>query len=116
MLGNLVSNAVKYGAAPIEIEVRADERFASVRVVDHGVGVPPEFRERLFGQFARAEGMRVNGMGLGLFVVRSLTEAQGGSAWYEPVPEGGSAFCFSLPIAVTSGDVTAIDQHHRALS
>jgi two-component system sensor kinase FixL len=38
-------------------------------------------------------------MGLGLFVVRSLTEAQGGTAWYEPVPEGGSAFCFTLPIA-----------------
>lgn len=99
MLGNLVSNALKYGAAPIAIEARAGAELATVRVVDHGAGVPVEFRDRLFGQFSRAEGARVNGMGLGLFVVRSLTEAQGGTAWYEPIPERGSAFCFSLPLA-----------------
>jgi signal transduction histidine kinase len=102
MLGNLVSNAVKYGAAPIEITVARADEFVVVRVLDHGAGVPEEFRARLFGQFSRAEGARVNGMGLGLYVVRSLTEAQGGRAWYEPVPGGGSAFCFTLPVAETA--------------
>lgn len=98
MLGNLVSNALKYGAAPIELVVTERDGFAEVRVVDHGAGVPEPFRAKLFGQFSRAEGVRVNGMGLGLFVVRSLTEAQGGRAWYEPVEGGGSAFCFTLPV------------------
>ena len=99
MLGNLVSNALKYGAPPFEIWAHADDSFATMRMIDHGSGVPDEFRERLFGQFARAEGARVNGMGLGLFVVRSLTEAQGGRAWHEQLPGGGSAFCFTLPLA-----------------
>jgi signal transduction histidine kinase len=99
MLGNLVSNAIKYGAAPIEVRVSEDDGFAQVMVIDHGVGVPEEFRGKLFGQFARAHGVRVNGMGLGLYVLRSLTEVQGGRAWYEPIPDGGSAFCFTLPLA-----------------
>jgi signal transduction histidine kinase len=99
MLGNLVSNAIKYGAAPIEVRVTEQDEFAQVMVVDHGAGVPEEFRGKLFGQFSRANGARVNGMGLGLYVVRSLTEVQGGRAWYEPMPGGGSAFCFTLPLA-----------------
>jgi signal transduction histidine kinase len=99
MLGNLLSNAIKYGAAPVEVLVSEEEGFAKVMVVDHGAGVPEEFRSRLFGQFSRAPGVRVNGMGLGLYVVRSLTEVQGGRAWYEPIPDGGSAFCFTLPLA-----------------
>ncbi len=99
MLGNLLSNAIKYGAAPIEVRVSEVEGFAQVMVIDHGAGVPEEFRPKLFGQFSRAHGARVNGMGLGLFVVRSLTEVQGGRAWYEPMADGGSAFCFTLPLA-----------------
>ena len=111
MVGNLLSNAVKYGAAPIEIEVVAGADTVTVRVVDHGPGVPADFRGRLFGQFARAQGVRVNGMGLGLFVVRSLTEAQGGQAWYEPVEPTGSAFCFSLPTANVLENVTSAVDH-----
>lgn len=99
MLGNLISNAVKYGSAPIEVTVQAGPAAATVKVIDNGAGVPEKFRAKLFGQFSRAEGARVNGMGLGLYVVRSLTEAQGGRAWYEPVPGGGSAFCFTLPLS-----------------
>lgn len=106
MLGNLVSNAMKYGAAPIEINAAATEDAVTVRVVDHGGGVPEGFRSRLFGQFSRAEGGRVDGMGLGLFVVRSLAEAQGGRAWHENVLGGGSAFCFTLPSAESSGSTT----------
>lgn len=99
MLGNLLSNAIKYGAAPVEVVASSADGFAKVMVVDHGAGVPEEFRSKLFGQFARAPGVRVHGMGLGLYVVRSLTEVQGGRAWYEPAPGGGSCFCFTLPLA-----------------
>jgi signal transduction histidine kinase len=107
MLGNLVSNAMKYGSPPVEISATPADGFATVRVVDHGAGVPEEFRSRLFGQFSRAEGARVNGMGLGLFVVRSLTEAQGGQAWHEDVPGGGSAFCFTLPLVEQPARLTS---------
>jgi len=107
MLGNLLSNAIKYGAAPIEVVVSEEDGFAKVMVVDHGSGVPEQFRSKLFGQFSRAPGVRVNGMGLGLYVVRSLTEVQGGRAWYEPMPKGGSAFCFTLPLAAAPAHVGA---------
>ena len=68
-------------------------------VQDCGPGVPAELRPRLFRQYARAHGLRAGGTGLGLFVVKSLAAAQGGDAWYEPGPSGGTRFLFSLPLA-----------------
>ena len=108
MAGNLLSNAVKYGAAPISVTVSRAGRDAVVRVADHGPGVPEPFRGQLFRQFSRAAGAHPPGMGLGLFVVRSLAEAQGGGAWYEPAPAGGSCFCFSLPLAQARSPVPAL--------
>lgn len=99
MLGNFVSNALKYGSPPVTISAVAHGREAVVRVADRGPGVPEDFRPRLFQQFSRAHGLRASGTGLGLYVVDSLAQAQDGRAWYEPNPGGGSCFCFSLPLA-----------------
>jgi signal transduction histidine kinase len=104
MLGNLLSNAAKYGLQPIRIVATPSSGSAVVRVIDNGPGVPEGFSPRLFQQFSRASGLRASGTGLGLFVVKSLANAQGGDAWYEPA-EGGSRFCFSLPLA--NGDESA---------
>lgn len=98
MLVNLVSNARKYGAPPFRVTAHADGERAVLCVDDAGPGVPPEFRPSLFAQFARAEGTRVAGSGVGLFVVRAIAEALGGSADYEPLPEGGSRFVLTLPL------------------
>jgi signal transduction histidine kinase len=99
MLTNLLSNAIKYGAPPIAIIATATAGKAVIRIEDGGHGVPQEFQPRLFEQYARAEGSRASGTGLGLYVVKALAEVQGGTAWHEPRPGGGASFCFSLPLA-----------------
>jgi signal transduction histidine kinase len=99
MLGNLVSNAFKYGCAPVEISARQVGEEVTITVTDHGNGVPTDFQARMFDQFSRAPGPRVKGLGLGLFLVRSLAEAQGGRVSYAPGPTGGAAFSITLPAA-----------------
>jgi signal transduction histidine kinase len=98
MLTNLLSNAVKYGKAPISLTVTAVGRKALIRIDDSGNGVPAEFQSQLFEQSSRAEGLRAAGTGLGLYVVKALAEAQGGTAWHENRPGGGASFFFSLPL------------------
>ena len=108
-LTNFISNAIKY-ADPNErerlVEVRAEVSEVQngepasivVRVVDNGMGVPEERRDRLFERFYRAhEGdATVEGTGLGLSIVRETVESLGGHAWAE-FPAKGSIFAFSLP-------------------
>lgn len=101
MLGNLISNAHKYGAAPIEVAVRPAAGGTTVRidVADRGPGVPPDFEAHLFREFSRPAGSVATGTGLGLYVVRTLAEAQGGTATYRHHPEGGAVFTVQLPVA-----------------
>ncbi len=84
MLGNLLSNARKYGEPPFEVRVTAAGSHVSIAVEDSGPGVPEAFRPRLFQEYSRAPDSRARGTGLGLFVVRALAEAQGGSVTYAP--------------------------------
>ncbi|MCM0620375.1 hybrid sensor histidine kinase/response regulator [Nocardioides bruguierae] len=100
MVTNLVGNALKYGQAPWSVHVRPEGALVAIDVVDHGRGVPEEFRAQLFAEFSRASGTVATGTGLGLYVVRGLAEAQGGRAGYEPGQYGGSVFTVALP-AVT---------------
>jgi signal transduction histidine kinase len=78
-----------------------------LNVCDRGEGVPEDFVDRLFDRFS--QGPNTDGAsstGLGLSIVRGLAEAQGGSAWYEPRPGGGSCFAVTLPAtAALSADV-----------
>lgn len=96
MLGNLISNAVKYAQPPVRLVAQRGNGSVEIRLVDTGPGVEPDFRPRLFERFSRADGRSLGGMGIGLYVVRTLAEAQGGRAWYEPAG-AGSAFCVELP-------------------
>jgi signal transduction histidine kinase/CheY-like chemotaxis protein len=100
MLGNLVGNALKYGRAPFVVGVRRDpehEHLVAIDVTDSGDGVPAEFQDQLFREFTRAGGSVATGTGLGLYVVRSLAEAQGGHVSYTPSASGGACFTLSLP-------------------
>ena len=99
MLGNLLSNARKYGDPPFEVRVDAAGSHVSIAVHDSGPGVPESFRPRLFQEYSRAPGSRARGTGLGLFVVRALAEAQGGSVTYAPRDPQGSIFTLTLPAA-----------------
>ena len=103
ILAGLIDNAVKYSPAGGLITVGAEPRAGGgVRfsVSDHGVGVPPAERERIFEKFARldSDGTRgVNGTGLGLYIARALARELGGWVACEPLPAGGSTFVFDLP-------------------
>lgn len=112
MLGNLLSNASKYGAPPIRVVARNSARGIEVAVEDAGAGVPEDFRELLFSQFARAPGSTVTGSGIGLFIVHRLAELQRGEAWYEPIQPHGSRFVFSLPIPAR-GALSALGANPR---
>lgn len=101
MLGNLLSNATRYGAAPVQVAVRPGTggRTVRIEVVDRGPGVPEDFEPHLFREFSRPASSVATGTGLGLYVVRILAEAQGGTATYRRHPEGGAIFAVQLPVA-----------------
>jgi len=102
VLANLVDNAIKYsprgGAIQVRIISDSDETL-SVSVADQGVGIPHEHLEHLFERFYRVEsgGRSVRGVGLGLFICRSLVESHGGRIWVDSQPGLGSTFAFTLP-------------------
>jgi len=96
ILVNYVSNALKYGADPIEIQAIQVDQLVHVRVCDNGEGVAESFVPSLFEPFTRNHDTN-NGIGLGLNIVQRLAKAQGGSAWYEPHTPHGACFIISLP-------------------
>lgn len=99
VIANLLSNAIKYGrGAPVTIHVRVDGEDALVAVADRGIGIPPEHQARIFGRFERAVPPRnYGGLGLGLWIVRSLVEAHGGCVKVESAPGQGSTFTVRIP-------------------
>ncbi len=102
-LDNLLSNARAYApeSTPIEIWVRALGTDAEVAVVDHGPGVPPELRDRVFERFVRADDSRARssgGAGLGLAIVAGVAEAHGGGVELTDTPGGGATFTLRLPL------------------
>lgn len=99
MIGNLISNARKYGAAPIEVMCAPLGREVEIRVIDRGPGVPRHFQAEMFREYTRAEPGAGSGTGLGLFIVDSLARAHGGSIRYEP-DAPATTFCLTLPRAV----------------
>ncbi|GAA0459114.1 serine/threonine protein kinase [Actinoplanes capillaceus] len=103
ILTNLISNADKYGGGVEAIDVHgSDGGPVTIDVADRGPGVPPDFRDRLFDRFARAENTagKVAGTGLGLYIVRELARANGGDIRYRHSPARGSTFVVSLPPAM----------------
>jgi signal transduction histidine kinase len=96
---NLISNATKFGAnAPIEVEVAARESRATLRVSDHGPGVPEDVRARLFDLHERGAAEQPHtGFGVGLWLVRQITEAHGGTVRCEGAPGAGATFIVDLP-------------------
>lgn len=99
VLTNLLGNAVKYGLGrPIDVTVTGDPSQVSVAVTDRGIGIPPEGRERLFRRFERAvTPSAFQGLGLGLWIARTLVEMHGGEIMLESTPGMGSTFTVTLP-------------------
>jgi PAS domain S-box-containing protein len=96
---NLLSNAIKYGAGePIEIGVLGLDGLARFTIRDYGIGIPPEHQARIFERFERAVSDRnYGGLGLGLWIVRQIVEALGGTISVESEAGRGSLFTVTLP-------------------
>jgi signal transduction histidine kinase len=96
---NLLSNALKFGQGqPVELTLRSEESAVVLTVVDHGIGIPPTDRARIFERFERAVSVRnYGGLGLGLWVTRQVVEAHQGAILVEDTPGGGATFHIRLP-------------------
>jgi signal transduction histidine kinase len=97
---NLIDNAIKYSpeGGPIRIAVRKGRREITIAVLDHGMGVPPEHRDRIFDRFYQAHPEhRLGGMGLGLYISTQIVELHGGRLEAEFPPEGGTRIIVRIP-------------------
>jgi PAS domain S-box-containing protein len=100
VLHNLVGNSLKFAnGRPPRIEISACELDTGWRfsVRDNGIGIEPRHVETAFRMFQRLHGAKYPGTGMGLAVSKRIVERLGGVMWHEPVPDGGSIFCLTIP-------------------
>lgn len=105
VITNLIGNALRFSpdGTPIELVVGVDHDagLASIAVVDHGDGIPPQLQERIFERFFRADSSRTRdtgGSGLGLAIVASIVALHNGRVEVLDTPGGGATFRVSLPL------------------
>ena len=97
-LGNLVDNALRYGAGTVRLEADPENGMLALRVRDDGAGFPPEFLPHAFERFSRADVARAGGgAGLGLAIVDAIARAHGGSATATNRAEGGAEITLFIP-------------------
>ncbi|WP_229780695.1 sensor histidine kinase [Deinococcus malanensis] len=109
---NLISNALKFQRPGVPPEVRvtaiSEGEWWRFRIHDNGIGIEPQYSDRIFVMFQRLHGREVyEGTGLGLAICRKIVEAHGGSIGVESIPGKGSTFWFTLP-AVGSAEAVAV--------
>jgi signal transduction histidine kinase len=100
---NLVENAIKYSPQGGEISIsgQREDGEVVVTVSDHGIGIAPQFQDKVFERFYRVDNRLtrgVSGSGLGLSICKGHIKAHGGRIWLESIPGKGSSFHFSLPL------------------
>jgi signal transduction histidine kinase len=100
---NLLDNAARHAASSVAVELRAgDDHTIELTVDDDGPGIPVEERERVFDRFTRLDDGRARdagGLGLGLSMVKEITEQHGGTVTIEDAPIGGARLRVRLPAA-----------------
>jgi PAS domain S-box-containing protein len=102
VIQNLIVNSIKYrSAAPVEIHVTAERQGPVwvVKVKDNGMGIAPEYHERVFSLLKRLHGTEIPGGGMGLAICKKIVEASGGTIWVESALGAGSTFCFTAAAA-----------------
>jgi len=109
VLGNLISNAIKFSPREDEVLLSAVPHGPSVRisVTDHGAGIPDAFKPHIFEKFSQADASparRHEGTGLGLHISKLIVERHGGEIGFETAEAGGSTFYFDLPAPISSAE------------
>ncbi|MCW2679480.1 MAG: multi-sensor signal transduction histidine kinase [Frankiales bacterium] len=124
IVGQLVENAVKYSplGGTVEVRVKRDAQYAVVEVADEGIGLPPGEGLSLFAPFFQAGDTNTRefgGVGLGLYIVRQLVEAQGGTVFARNRGDVGAVIGFTVPLAVEppaprNGDESPAQERKRS--
>jgi PAS domain S-box-containing protein len=104
ILQNLLTNVIKYtpNGGKISIEIVKDNDFVLIKVIDNGCGVPKDQQGKIFQKLFRASNainMRIEGVGLGLYIVKSIVVQCGGKIWIESEENKGTAFFVRIPLA-----------------
>jgi signal transduction histidine kinase len=109
VLGNLMSNAIKYSPDGGEVEIAGEGEagVVRVRVRDQGIGIPPDQQSKIFTKFFRGEAARrgIPGTGLGLALAREIVEAHGGRIGFSSAAGRGTTFWIELPAATQTSSV-----------
>jgi len=100
ILNNLLSNAFKYSAEgkKVEMKVSAQGDMISIRITDHGIGIPVDQQKHLFDRFFRASNaLNIKGTGLGLHIVKEYLSLMKGEIEFSSAESEGSVFTITIP-------------------
>ena len=104
VLVNLIRNAIEAMMdSPVRlltISTKPDAGLITISIEDTGSGISDALAPQLFQPFVTS---KQSGMGIGLSICRTIVESHGGRIWFEPGPEGGTIFRFTLPLAEVAG-------------
>jgi signal transduction histidine kinase len=111
---NLLSNAIKFHRADrpplIQITVTQKDEFWLFSITDNGIGIEPQYAERIFVIFQRLHDRAAYaGTGIGLAMCRKIVEHYGGTIWLDTAFPDGARFCFTLPVAPASDEENSDD-------
>jgi signal transduction histidine kinase len=106
VVDSLLSNAVRFGGGrPIEVAVSQHDAWARLTVSDQGIGIPPELLHAVFDRFSRGvSASNYPGLGLGLYIARSLVERMGGTIAAASHPSPATVFIVELPLGIPAAE------------
>ena len=122
IIWNLLTNAIKFTPKGGRVQVKLEriDSHVEIRVTDSGIGISPEFLPYVFDRFRQADAATTRmhgGLGLGLSIVRQLTELHGGTVRVESEGEGkGATFIISLPFIAVIGEQVEPEDIHPTIS